>query len=82
MGGDSRGRKRVLVTGVAVRTVAALACAAAPSITVLIVVRVIEGLGAALVFPQVLPIIQVSYQGEARTRALGLFGAIVALGLG
>ena len=43
--GDSRGCKRVLVTGVAVFTAAALACAAAPSITVLVVAGVIEGLG-------------------------------------
>jgi MFS family permease len=42
---------------------------------VLIGSRMLQGVGGALMFPQVLAIIQVTFDGQERTRALGLFGS-------
>ncbi|WP_152648778.1 MFS transporter [Streptacidiphilus anmyonensis] len=77
--GDILGRKRMFVAGLLVFTAASALCGAAPDIAVLVVARVLQGVGGAMLYPQVLAIIQTSYQGEARGRALGAFGAVIGI---
>jgi EmrB/QacA subfamily drug resistance transporter len=68
--GDLFGRLRMFRVGVAGFTVASIVCAAAPTPAVLIVGRVLQGLGGALMYPQMLSIIQVEYPPAERQRAL------------
>ena len=54
--GDRFGRRRLLRVGLTIFVVASLACAAAPSLPVLLTARAAQGLGAALMLPQGLAI--------------------------
>lgn len=54
--GDRFGRRRVLRIGLVLFVVASLACAAAPSLSVLLTARSVQGVGAALMLPQGLAI--------------------------
>ena len=73
--GDSIGRKRLFLIGMAAFTVTSLACGLAPTATFLVVGRVAQGASAALMVPQVLATIQAATTGERRTRALARYGA-------
>ena len=77
--GDLYGRRRLFVIGLLVFTGTSALCGAAPSIGVLIGARALQGMGGALMFPQVLAIIQVSFDGPDRARALGLFGSTAGM---
>lgn len=77
--GDLYGRKRLFLIGMAGFTLASALCGLAPSAAVLVGSRVIQGVMAALMFPQALSVIQVSFQPRERGAALGIFGAIVGL---
>ncbi len=77
--GDRYGRRRVFQAGVALFTLASVACAAAPGPAVLIAVRLVQGFGAAVMLPQVLSIVQVAFSETERPRALGLYGAAIGL---
>ncbi|MDG4535963.1 MFS transporter [Streptomyces sp. AV19] len=75
--GDLLGRRRMFLTGMAVFTLASAACAAAPGAGALIAARLVQGLGAAVMFPQVFSLIQVLVPAERRPRALGALGAVI-----
>ncbi|WP_068923718.1 DHA2 family efflux MFS transporter permease subunit [Planobispora rosea] len=72
---DSAGRRRVFTGGLAVFTLASLACGLAPSTVALNVFRAVQGLGGAFAFAPAMAIIAGSYGGAARTRAIAIFGA-------
>ncbi len=78
--GGLLGFRRMFLAGLAVFTAASFACGFAPNAGVLIAFRFVQGAGAALMVPQVFSLIQRNFQGAARARALGLFGAVIALG--
>lgn len=78
--GDDHGYRRVFVLGVSIFTVSSLACGLAPSTGWLIAGRVAQGVGAALLVPQVLSLIQHHYTGGARARAIGYYSMILGLG--
>jgi MFS family permease len=78
--GGLYGYRRVFLLGVAVFTVASLACALAVNPISLIVARIAQGIGAAAMVPQVLTGIQTSFDGAARTRALGYYPVALAGG--
>ncbi|GAA5069816.1 MFS transporter [Streptomyces similanensis] len=78
--GGRFGPGRVHLAGLALFTAASLACGLAPGITELIVFRLVQGAGAALMIPQVLSLIQRAFTGEARVRALGAYSAVLAVG--
>ncbi|MFD5798822.1 MFS transporter [Streptomyces diastatochromogenes] len=78
--GDRVGHGRVHLAGLALFTVASLACGLAQGSTELIVFRLVQGAGAALMIPQVLSLIQRTFTGEARARALGAYSAVLAVG--
>jgi EmrB/QacA subfamily drug resistance transporter len=77
--GDILGRKRTFISGVFAFVVASLLCGLAPSAGLLILFRVIQGLAAAVMFPQVLAIMHVSFPEEKRAAIFGMFGAMASL---
>jgi MFS family permease len=86
--GRSYGYRRVYITGMALFSAASLGCGLASAPAGLIVARVLQGAGAALMFPQTLTGIQLHFSGRARARAIGLYavalssGAVVGQALG
>ncbi|MEU9410560.1 MFS transporter [Streptomyces sp. NPDC048281] len=78
--GDRLGHGRVHLAGLALFTTASLACGLAQGATELIVFRLVQGAGSAVMIPQVLSIIQRAFTGEARIRALGAYSAVLAVG--
>jgi len=78
---DLLGRRRLFITGLMIFTGASLACALADGETFLIVMRGIQGLGAAVVLPAALSIVMNMFgEGAERNKALGLWGGIGASG--
>ncbi|GGO54037.1 MFS transporter [Streptomyces lasiicapitis] len=77
--GDIRGRRKILLIGTVVFTAASLLCGLATGPGVLIGARVLQGVGVALMIPQVLATLHVTFEGENRSRAFGLYGAILSL---
>jgi EmrB/QacA subfamily drug resistance transporter len=78
---DLLGRRRMFMAGLALFTAASLACALAASATFLIIMRGVQGLGAAMVLPAALSIVMNMFtEGAERNKALGLWGVIGASG--
>ena len=77
--GDRYGRRRVFLIGIAIFTLASIACALAPSVTMLVGARLVQGGGAALMVPQSLAIISASFPKTARGQAIGLWAAASAI---
>lgn len=77
--GDLFGRRRLFVFGMAGFTLASALCAVAPTATFLVGARVLQGLAAALLFPQVYASIRVSFNGDDSRRAFGLLGMTLGL---
>jgi MFS family permease len=78
--GDRYGHSRIFRIGLAAFTVASLLCGLSTSSAELVIFRLIQGVGAGLVMPQVMSLIQRTFQGPERLRALGLYSAVIALG--
>ena len=78
---DLYGRMRVYLIGLAGFTILSFASALAPSATVLIVLRVFQGLASALLFATHTALVILSHPPEVRGRALGVQVAGVYLGL-
>jgi EmrB/QacA subfamily drug resistance transporter len=78
---DLIGRRRLFIAGLAVFSGASLANALANTGEVLILFRGLQGLGAALISPAALSIITTTFsEGEERTQAMGVWGAIAGAG--
>ena len=77
--GERFGRRRVCVAGLALFSLASAACALAPSTTLLIAARAMQGLGAAIVTPLSLTILTTAYGPERRGRVIGIWGSIAGL---
>ena len=78
---DLLGRRRMMMIGLAIFTVASLACGLATTDTFLIVMRGIQGVGAAIVLPAALSIVMNMFpEGAERNKALGAWGAVAASG--
>src|SRR3989475_3683259 len=78
--GDILDRKRIFLFGMTVFTVASALAGYASSAPFLVAARALQGLGAALMYPQVLSIIQVTFKGSERALAVGLFAAVSGIG--
>ena len=74
--GDLFGRRRVFLVGVVWFALASAACATAPDVAVLVVTRVLQGVGAALLVPGSLAIIQASFAPDDRGRAIGTWSGL------
>jgi EmrB/QacA subfamily drug resistance transporter len=73
--GDHYGRRRLLVIGTGLFAAASLLCALAPSLPLLLAARAMQGVGAALLLPNSLALLNAAYEGEKRGRAVGLWAA-------
>jgi EmrB/QacA subfamily drug resistance transporter len=78
--GDSYGRKRVFLVGLAGFTVASVLTGTAQSAGMLIGSRALQGAMAALMVPQVLSFVQVEFPAAERARAMAVYGMTFALG--
>jgi len=77
--GDLNSRRRMFLIGLGVFLLASLLCAIAPTVEVLAASRLLQGVAAGLLMPQVLGLIQQLFTGPARGRAFGIFGAVIGL---
>jgi EmrB/QacA subfamily drug resistance transporter len=79
--GDRYGRKRTMTVGLVVFGLAAAGAALADSTGMLIAMRAVQGLGAALVLPATLSIIVSVFPREERTKAIAVWTAVGGLGI-
>lgn len=77
--GDIAGRRRMFSMGLALFTVASVACGLAPTAAVLVAARVAQGASAALLGPQVLAILRTTYSGAALGRALDAYAMTMGM---
>ncbi|AOP51697.1 MFS transporter [Streptomyces lydicus] len=77
--GDRFGRKRLFMLGMALFTLSSVGCALAPDSVSLIGARLVQGLSAAAMFPQVFAMIQVLIPAEKRPKAFGALGAVIGM---
>ncbi|TDD75652.1 DHA2 family efflux MFS transporter permease subunit [Actinomadura darangshiensis] len=75
--GDIFGYRRLYLIGISTFTVASALCGLAESPAWLLTARVLQGLGGALLFPQVISSILTIFPPRLRGRAFGVFGAVV-----
>ncbi len=74
--GDLLGRRRMLLTGLALFATASLTAGLAASFAPLVASRAVQGIGAALAAPAALAVLVATFpEGAARNKALGVFGA-------
>ncbi|WUC84009.1 MFS transporter [Streptomyces sp. NBC_00536] len=79
--GDTAGRRRLFLIGMAAFGLTSLACGLAPTAWTLVGARVAQGAAAAMMLPQVLATIQATTQGPRRARAMSLYGATAGLSM-
>lgn len=78
--GDVVGRRRLLRTGIVLFTVASALCGLAPSLATLLAARVLQGLAAAILMALTLAVAGEAVPRERLGRAVGLLGAMSAVG--
>lgn len=79
--GDTRGRRKLFIAGIAAFGITSLACGLAPNAWTLVGARVAQGAAAALMLPQVLATIHSTTTGQRRARAISLYGATAGLAM-
>lgn len=76
-------RKRLFILGLGLFSLASLAGGLAPSPLIILAARAVQGLGGAIVSPMALALLTTTFpEGEARNRALGVFGSVSGVGFG
>jgi EmrB/QacA subfamily drug resistance transporter len=79
--GDLLGRRRMLVAGISLFTIASLAGGLAPSADWLLGARAVQGIGAAIAAPSTLALLTTTFrEGHARTRAIAYYSAVAGGG--
>ncbi|GAB7182154.1 MFS transporter [Kitasatospora sp. Ki12] len=78
--GDRYGRRRVFGLGLALFTLASAGCGLAPTAATLVGARVVQGLAAALMGPQVLAILRTAFGGTEQARAFARYGLTMGVG--
>jgi EmrB/QacA subfamily drug resistance transporter len=74
---DRLGRKRTLVMGLSVFSIASVLCSVAPTIELLVVFRVLQGIGASMLNPVAMSIITNTFTDpRERAQAVGVWGAV------
>ena len=73
--GDHYGRRKLLIIGTSIFAVTSLLCALAPSLPILLGARALQGVGAALLLPNSLALLNAAFEGEKRGRAVGIWAA-------
>ena len=77
--GDRFGRRRVFAVGLGVFAAGSAACALAPGAGPLIAARTVQGVGAAMVMPLALALLNAAVPPQRRGWAMGIFGSVTAL---
>lgn len=77
--GDRYGRRRVFVSGTGLFTIASLFCAVAPNAELLVVARLVQGVGGALLTPGSLSMIESGFRPADRARAIGAWSGLGAV---
>jgi EmrB/QacA subfamily drug resistance transporter len=77
--GDLYGRKRVFMAGIVLFALASVACGVAPSIETLIIARIVQGIGGALMIPGSLANLTAVFPPEKRGAAIGTWSTFSAL---
>ena len=77
--GDRFGRRRIYLLGMTIFLLASIGCALAPTIGLLITIRVVQGVGGALLTPGALAIIQSSFAPTDRAPAIGTWAGVSGL---
>lgn len=77
---DRLDRKVVFMTGVGIFTVGSMLCAFSESITQLILFRILQSIGGAIIMGNVMSIVSYIFPAGKRGRPLGLVGSVVAAG--
>jgi EmrB/QacA subfamily drug resistance transporter len=77
--GDAFGRRRMFLIALVAFVLCSAACGAAPTIELLVVARLLQGLAAGCLAPQNSGLIQNLFRGAERGRAFGFFGATVGI---
>jgi EmrB/QacA subfamily drug resistance transporter len=79
--GDRFGRRRLFAAGIALFTLASMACALSGGAVSLIAARFVQGAGAALVMPIGMAMLSGAFAKEERARALGIFSGVTGFAL-
>jgi MFS family permease len=77
--GDVFSRRAIFLVGLIVFTASSVVCALAPTVELLVVARIVEGVGAGLLMPQVLGLIQRIFPAERRATPLAVLAALTSL---
>jgi EmrB/QacA subfamily drug resistance transporter len=80
---DRFGRRRTFQIGLSTFTVASVLCSLAPSLTALVVFRMLQAVGASMLNPVAMSIITNTFvEPKSRARAIGTWGAVVGVSMG
>ncbi|GHF75953.1 EmrB/QacA subfamily drug resistance transporter [Amycolatopsis bartoniae] len=80
--GDRFGRRRLFRTGTAIFVLGSVLCALAPTMTLLVAARAVQGAGAALAIPQSLALLAVAFPGRReRHRAMAAWSMVTGVAL-
>jgi DHA2 family methylenomycin A resistance protein-like MFS transporter len=80
--GDRLGAKRLFIGGFILFVVASMACGAAPSLIILIAARAVQGIGAAVLVPCSLALLDHTYkEAERRAKAVGIWAGVAGVAL-
>ncbi len=77
--GDHYGRRKLFCVGIATFTVTSALCAVAPDAGFLVAARLAQGVGAAIMAPNVLSILAATYTGPARVKAISVYGMVMGI---
>ncbi|QRY46954.1 MFS transporter [Mycolicibacterium boenickei] len=77
---DIFGRRRVLLSGIALFAVASVLCAVAPTPAAIVGFRALQGIGAAMIFPVSVSVLTNAYPAASASRAIGTAYGIAGLG--
>jgi EmrB/QacA subfamily drug resistance transporter len=76
---DAFGRKRAFLTGLTVFMVGSILCALSPTALILVIARVIQALGGAIISPSAIALVLPEFPVEKRSAAIGIWGAVGAV---
>lgn len=77
--GDRLGRRRVFMTGIAVFMIGSAACGCSPDTTMLILFRIVQGMGGALMIPGSLSLISAAIDEKEKGKAIGVWSSVTTM---
>lgn len=76
---DAFGRKRAFLTGLTVFMTGSILCALSPSALILVIARVVQAIGGAIISPSAIALVLPEFPVEQRSAAIGIWGAVGAV---